>query len=323
MKNIAKILLIVLLTVGAVSYTSRQVQPITPVLKNNLIRVTATSPDQNESLDTLGTDRITPKDTLYENAEPALTPAEVRYIWMKTTDSLRKNLSGTKKELVLALNRISENRIRRLDSLIVPDTVTADFLAYSPFPFQLDSLSEVEKMLFFDYRIQAFGVYENGKLLRWGPVSMGREGKLTPTGLYHTNYKKKRKISTVDSDWIMDWYFNIMNFEGIGMHEYSMPGYPASHGCLRLLEKDALWIYNWAEQWRLTPDEGSVVAHGTPVLIYGAYDFGSTPPWHELAHDPRATAIPADSLNYKVGQHLDKILKRQTVRDSVLVARGD
>ncbi|GAB3179183.1 L,D-transpeptidase [Telluribacter humicola] len=318
-KNTIKVLFVAMLAVVAVSYrTNHNQQVVSPMYATS-------GSDTSGSTDTLGMEGV---DTLAESPadEPAwmmAEPVDVQYVWMKTTDSLRKNLSGTKKDLVLALNRVSENRIRRLDSLIVPDTVTADFMAYSPFPFQLDSASEIEKLIVFDYRIQAFSAYEKGKLVRWGPVSMGSKGRLTPTGMYHTNYHKKRKISTVDDSWIMDWYFNIMNFEGIGMHEYSLPGYPASHGCLRLLENDAYWIYNWADQWRLTPDGGSVTAYGTPVLIYGAYDFEGPRPWHELVNDPHANDIPADSLNLRLSEHLDKILKRQTKRDSVLVARGD
>ena len=80
---------------------------------------------------------------------------------------------------------------------------------------------------------------------------------MTPAGLQYTNYKAKLKISTIDGDWKMPWYFNIQNRSGIGMHDYS-PGYPASHSCIRLLEHDAKWIFNWADQWVLD-DKGAAI----------------------------------------------------------------
>jgi hypothetical protein len=43
------------------------------------------------------------------------------------------------------------------------------------------------------------------------------------------------------------WNFNIENKLGVGWH--SLPGYPASHSCLRL--EDAKLLYEWADEWQL------------------------------------------------------------------------
>jgi len=38
-----------------------------------------------------------------------------------------------------------------------------------------------------------------------------------------------------------------MNKRGHSFHQYELPGHPASHGCIRLLERDATWIYDWGK----------------------------------------------------------------------------
>ena len=69
----------------------------------------------------------------------------------------------------------------------------------------------------------------------------------------------------------------------VGVHEekilppYGLPGYQASHACVRLLPRDAEWLFHWGEGWKLGPHGWGVVEHGTPVLILGRYDFGSPP----------------------------------------------
>ena len=57
------------------------------------------------------------------------------------------------------------------------------------------------------------------------------------------------KHSTFDDSWVMPFYFNIDTKEGIALHQFDLPGYPASHGCVRLLKEDAVWFYSWGEQW--------------------------------------------------------------------------
>jgi lipoprotein-anchoring transpeptidase ErfK/SrfK len=106
-------------------------------------------------------------------------------------------------------------------------------------------LENVKKFVFFPYPIQAFGVYEYGNLIKWGPTSMGKKSTPTKKGLMFANWKKEVAISTVSDEWKLRWNVNVANFDGIGWHQYAMPGYPASHSCLRMLEEDAKWMYTW------------------------------------------------------------------------------
>lgn len=128
-------------------------------------------------------------------------------------------------------------------------------------------------------RQQVFGAYERGRLVRWGPVSSEAKKMPTPSGEYWLNWRAKRHVSTSNSKWILDWYFNFENCEGRALHAYEMPGEPASHICVRLLARDAKWIYEWGESWELAESARSIAKKRTPVWIDGVYHFASPPPW--------------------------------------------
>jgi hypothetical protein len=57
---------------------------------------------------------------------------------------------------------------------------------------------------------------------------------------------------------------NIENKLGVGWHQYSLLGYPASHSCLRLQEKTKL-LYEWADEQ--LADSETVKVKGTPVVV--------------------------------------------------------
>lgn len=208
---------------------------------------------------------------------------------MTVWDSL---YTPSEKKLIYALNRIEKVRVGAGVTLLVPDTISKDLMFYSPFPEDLDLFDSIPKTVLIAQRIQAFGLYENGKLIKWGPVSSGKQSTPTPNGLHYANYKAKRKVSTVNSSWILPYYFNFMNFEGVGVHQYLLPGFPASHACVRLDMDDAMFIYDWAEQWQLDSRGRSIEKNGTPFMVFGEYDYNTeTPPWKALSTDPEANFI--------------------------------
>lgn len=213
------------------------------------------------------------------------------------------------------INRVDIVHLKRLDSILVPTPINLGRFDYSPFPEFLTSVQQVDKILFFAYYEEYFGAYENGKLVLTGPTNMGKGSTRTPTGLFFTNWKAKESVSTVSDEWILKWNFNISNFGGIGFHEYSLPGYPASHSCLRLKPDDAMFFYSWANQWKLGSDK--IIAKGTPVIVYGMYPFGKPKPWLALATDSTVLSIPVQRLDSIVGIHLETILKEQANRRSL------
>jgi hypothetical protein len=91
----------------------------------------------------------------------------------------------------------------------------------------------------------------------------------------------------------MRWYFNFGNRDGLALHAYALPGAPASHGCIRLLERDAQWLYEWGEPWTLDSTGTRVLRAGTPVFVIGRYDFDAAPPWRSLFWLSRAVELPA------------------------------
>ncbi len=241
--------------------------------------------------------------------------------WSLKNDSVRKifksKFSGSELTTLVALNRIDKNTLHKADTLIVPDKFDDDFLAYSPYPYTIENLFDVPKIAIFSYPIQAYGLYEYGELVKWGPTSLGSKAHQTPTGLFFTNWKGEEVQSTVDDEWILRWNFNIQNEQGVGWHQYELPGYPASHSCLRLLESDARWMYDWAEEWILK-DANTVAAKGTPVIVFGSYNFEGRLPWLALANNSNANDIDKKELENIVSQYIDEIIKEQENRKKVV-----
>ena len=237
-------------------------------------------------------------------------------------ESFKKKFGTEDQYKILAINRIDIANIKRADTLIIPDKILGNFIDYSPFPLSLSKLNDVDKIVFFSYATQSFAAYEKGKLVYSGPTSMGTKIHPTPTGLYFANWKAEETISTVDDEWKLKWNFNVENKEGIGWHQYAMPGYPASHSCLRMLETDAKWMYEWADQW-IVEGENNVLAQGTPTVVFGAYPFGARRPWLHLLDNPKANEISKEDLAKELEPLLPRIMEQQNKRKAVKDAQVD
>ena len=223
---------------------------------------------------------------------------------------------------ILAINRLDFKNRWRADTLVVPDKIVKDFNAYSPFPKYVSEAKNINKLALFSYPIHAYALYENGNLIKWGPTSMGKKSSPTKIGLGFTNWKKKIAISTSNSEWKLRWNFNVFNFQGIGWHQYDLPGYHASHSCMRLLEEDVLWMYTWGEQWILDEKGTKVIAKGTPVIIFGEPDFKSKP-WKDLLKSSKANDYSEAQINNEIKPFLEEIIKQQDIRKDYLQSKRD
>jgi len=231
--------------------------------------------------------------------------------WLKNN-----NTDSIKKKIAFAVNRTDSSNFSHMDSIILPVDMTGDVAFYLPFPLTVPYLSDINKIIFFSYPAQTFASYEKGILVYTGPTNMGRKNDVTPTGLFFTNWKAEETTSTFNDEWNLRWNFNILNKEGIGWHQYSLPGFPASHSCLRLQEKDARDLYNWADQWILSGKD-SIQVKGTPVIVFGYYDFSSPKPWLQLIANPHAMDITKEDIQNETKVYLNNILAEQKKREAV------
>ncbi len=188
------------------------------------------------------------------------------------------NIGKSRALLVALLNRKLMHQMEIGDTLVVPDKFDLDFCAYSPFPrFYAGGLS-FDKLFIIDKSIQAWAAYESGRLTRWGIVNTGDEKHRTPNGRFNFNWKAEYRVSSHSppgEPWEMYWLFNFVEERGIHVHQYPFPsGGPMSHGCVRLVDEDAQWIYQWADGWQkgsngFKSSMGTIAKQGTTVLVIG------------------------------------------------------
>ncbi|MFZ9932097.1 MAG: L,D-transpeptidase family protein [Chthoniobacterales bacterium] len=132
-----------------------------------------------------------------------------------------------------------------------------------------------------DLREQQARFYKDGKLVGISLISSGREGYNTPTGTFTIMQKNKNHVSNLYGDYVDGGgnvmvanvgvktdpkpegavfrgapmpYFMRITSSGVGMHAGFLPGFPASHGCIRMPERMAEIFF-------------ANVSHGTPVRV--------------------------------------------------------
>jgi hypothetical protein len=198
--------------------------------------------------------------------------------------------------LLEKLNRADRRHLPRLPHIVVPGNWFPDESRYSPLPHRLSWATPHRKALVVHLPSQTFGAYKNGQLVRWGPISSGRRAHPTPSGNFNLNWRSRLRRSTDNAAWRMLWYFNFHSGRGLAFHEYSLPGYPASHACVRLLGRDARWLFDWGEGWMLTEDRRDILESGTPVTILGQYDYNAPPPWRAPAWWDQPPSIEQEML---------------------------
>ena len=216
----------------------------------------------------------------------------------KTDAELAQRFTAPQIDILEMLNRRDRLHLVRPDpptpGIVVPVTWTDDPLLYSPFPQSWIAAEPFAKAIVVHQPGQAYAAYERGHLVRWGPVSTGRRETPTPKGSFNLTWRARKRHSTDNDAWILEWYFNFVNERGVSFHLFDLPGYPASHACARMLLRDAQWLYEWGEQWSLDDSRRVVLAPGTPVLVIGTYPFGSPPAWLSLEWLSTPIALPAE-----------------------------
>jgi hypothetical protein len=238
------------------------------------------------------------------------------------------------KGLLQILNRNDLENLRPGDTLVVPNDLTLDFRAYSPFPRYYPGAQDIDKVVILDKSIQGFAAYEWGKLRRWGMINTGTESARTPSGRFNVNWKQDYRVSTLSPGyndpengelWEMFWVMNIHEARGIHLHQYALPmGGPASHGCIRMSDPDARWLYAWTDTWEKTGgDEISSVGAtihdpGTIVLVIGHDIVGTPSPFIYREDYPviKRVVLPASPYDVPAGtpqqEQFDRLRMQQT-----------
>jgi len=84
-----------------------------------------------------------------------------------------------------------------------------------------------------DLSAQRATVYRGGRPIAISTVSTGTTGRETPTGTYPILVKEKMHRSNLYNDAPMP-FMQRLTWHGVALHAGHIPGYPASHGCVRL-----------------------------------------------------------------------------------------
>lgn len=122
---------------------------------------------------------------------------------------------------------------------------------------------------------QTMHVFRNGILIGRTSISSGGNGHSTPAGVYSILEKQESHRSKTYNNAPMP-YMQRLTWSGIAMHSGQLPGYAASHGCIRLPYDFSTRLY-------------TVTSKGGTVIIGD-----SKTPEPRLAANPGLLLAPAD-----------------------------
>jgi L,D-transpeptidase catalytic domain len=139
---------------------------------------------------------------------------------------------------------------------------------------------------------QRISLYDNAALIARSSVSTGVEGHPTPLGVFSVISKQRWHRSNIYSAAPMP-YMQRVTWSGIALHAGVLPGYPASHGCIRLTNAFAIQL------WHLTKRGTRVIiAHDDvrPVEIANPHLFESKPKVASGSSNPQAASVAGNGI---------------------------
>ncbi len=116
---------------------------------------------------------------------------------------------------------------------------------------------------------QTLKLYDQNGLFAESPVSTGMRGHSTPMGVFSIIQKNKYHRSNIYSGAPMP-YMQRITWSGIALHAGALPGYPASHGCIRMPMNFAMRMWGWTRMGArvvITPGEISPADISHPLLV--------------------------------------------------------
>ncbi|MCV0368866.1 L,D-transpeptidase family protein [Filomicrobium sp.] len=107
-------------------------------------------------------------------------------------------------------------------------------------------------------RRQRLHIFDANGLVSSAPISSGRAGYRTPKGIFTILQKRRRHYSNLYGGAPMP-NMQRLTWSGIALHAGPLPGYPASHGCIRLPSSFSRYLFG------LTNLGGRVIVTDEPV----------------------------------------------------------
>jgi lipoprotein-anchoring transpeptidase ErfK/SrfK len=115
---------------------------------------------------------------------------------------------------------------------------------------------------------QKLKIYDANGFFAETPISTGMKGHPTPMGVFSIIQKHKFHHSNIYSGAPMP-YMQRITWSGVAMHAGVLPGYPASHGCIRMPMAFAMKMWNWTKMGArvvVTPGEMTPSSFSHPLL---------------------------------------------------------
>ncbi|MBW7963943.1 L,D-transpeptidase [Bradyrhizobium sp. BR 10261] len=115
---------------------------------------------------------------------------------------------------------------------------------------------------------QKVTIYDSNGVFAESPVSTGMKGHSTPMGVFSVIQKHKFHHSNIYSGAPMP-YMQRITWSGVAMHAGVLPGYPASHGCIRMPMAFAVKMWNWTKMGArviVTPGQMTPQSFSHPML---------------------------------------------------------
>jgi hypothetical protein len=115
---------------------------------------------------------------------------------------------------------------------------------------------------------QKLRIYDANGFFAETPISTGMKGHPTPMGVFSVIQKQKLHHSNIYSGAPMP-YMQRITWSGIAIHAGVLPGYPASHGCIRMPMAFAMKMWNWTKMGArvvVTPGEMTPASFAHPLL---------------------------------------------------------
>ncbi len=158
----------------------------------------------------------------------------------------------TQRDLVQRLNR-TYNPLSPGKVIAVPQHLaTVTLFDISPFPLKIEPSSD--KQIIVDQEKLAWVAYdEQGQLVKWGPISSGSDKCSDSNNSCHTLTGIFRVFSKENERCISNAFpagkggasmpYCMFFHKGFALHgSDDIPGYRASHGCVRIFIEDAKWL---------------------------------------------------------------------------------